>query len=203
VKAVKDKKDSVLSKHKRWLSQLQKMNQEKEEKCALEAQRKEDLRKRLAQSAQKHDISRFLSASDFSSKMIFDADGKPETTMDVVESKSMDASDAKAERKHIKPAWAQSSKDVESALDNDENMEIDSLLDFANNLDFEKYVNDIEVKSMITLLQKRIAGLEKDIATETQVSESIVNQPKLAEKKVLSAIYRSVEMYSPQFPILD
>lgn len=183
MKAVKDKKDSVLSKHKRWLSQLQKLNREKEEKCQLEAQRKEDLRKRLGQSGHKHDISRFLSASDNSTKE--DQSGsKPETTIDLVSNDDIASlPEAKGEGKR-KPAWAKTSTDAEKSLNNAETDEIENLLEFTNNLDFEKYINDIEVKSMIELLQKKIAGLEKDIEVEDRINDATVNLPTVAEKKV-------------------
>ena len=41
-------------------------------------------------------------------------------------------------------------------MKDEEEQDIDDLLDFTNNLDYEKYVNDLEVKQMLLAMKKRI-----------------------------------------------
>lgn len=63
-----------------------------------------------------------------------------------------------------KPAWAMT-KDVAENEDRDLD-DAEGLLDFARDLDFDKYISDIEVKSMMDKLQKRIKELEKEIDSD-------------------------------------
>jgi len=52
----------------------------------------------------------------------------------------------------IKPKWAYTQEQVV----NEEDQEVDDLLAFTNNLDYDKYINDIEVKNMVAALKNRI-----------------------------------------------
>ena len=62
----------------------------------------------------------------------------------------------KVDRK--KPAWALTEKQAEDLKEE----EIDDLLDFAYKLDYEKYIDDFEVKQALAILQNRVTELKKD-----------------------------------------
>jgi len=61
----------------------------------------------------------------------------------------------KKKQKQEKPKWAYTEKEVVDEEDQD----VDDLLEFTNNLDYDKYIDDIEVKHMITALKNRINDL--------------------------------------------
>jgi hypothetical protein len=58
----------------------------------------------------------------------------------------------KKEKVSAKPKWAY----TEEQLIDEEDKEVDDLLAFTNNLDYDKYINDLEVKNMVSALKKRI-----------------------------------------------
>lgn len=62
----------------------------------------------------------------------------------------------KKEHKEVKPKWAYTEKQVED----EEEENVDDLLAFTNNLDYDKYIDDLEVKHMVNALKKRIDELK-------------------------------------------
>lgn len=63
----------------------------------------------------------------------------------------------KKKEKDLKPKWAY----TEKQLDDEEDGDLNDLLEFTNNLDYDKYINDLEVKGMVTALKKRIDELNQ------------------------------------------
>ena len=57
-----------------------------------------------------------------------------------------------------KPAWALTEKDVED----EKEKEIDNLLEFAYELDYEKYLDDFEVRQALALIKDRVQEIRKD-----------------------------------------
>lgn len=55
-----------------------------------------------------------------------------------------------------KPKWAYTEKQVKE----EEEQDVDELLEFTNNLDYDKYIDDIEVKHMIAALKNRIDDIK-------------------------------------------
>ncbi|EAS06701.2 hypothetical protein TTHERM_00688410 (macronuclear) [Tetrahymena thermophila SB210] len=58
--------------------------------------------------------------------------------------------------KKEKPAWAKTEKQLEE----EDNQECDDLLNFASNLDYDKYINDLEVQSMVKAIKDRVSELK-------------------------------------------
>ncbi len=50
----------------------------------------------------------------------------------------------------LKPAWALTAKETEAKCRDDEEREVESLLDFARYLNFEKYIEDAEIQVITT-----------------------------------------------------
>ena len=68
-----------------------------------------------------------------------------------------------------KPKWALTEKDATNLLSEEKDEtshEKQDLLAFVDTLDFKRYVNDIEVQSMIERIRARIESLEKDIGAD-------------------------------------
>jgi hypothetical protein len=57
-----------------------------------------------------------------------------------------------------KPAWAK----TEEQLNKEQEDEIDDLIEFAYDLDYEKYMEDLEVRQAIALIKERVAEIKKD-----------------------------------------
>jgi hypothetical protein len=54
--------------------------------------------------------------------------------------------------------WALSEKEQE----NEQDKEIDDLLEFAYELDYEKYMEDVEVRNAIAAIQSRVKEIKQD-----------------------------------------
>ena len=54
--------------------------------------------------------------------------------------------------------WAMSEKDIED----EKEKEIDDLLEFAYELDYEKYMEDLDVRQALALIKDRVQELKKD-----------------------------------------
>ena len=66
-----------------------------------------------------------------------------------------------------KPGWARTSSEADDFLD----LEADSLVDFAQGLDYQSYIDDLEVREAIKFVQQRVAGLEESARTEESAAE--------------------------------
>jgi hypothetical protein len=70
------------------------------------------------------------------------------------------------EKKQIRPVWAMTEKAADMAADRKEQLEEEELLKFAENLDFDKFVSDVELEAMMDRLRRRIGELEKEVTAE-------------------------------------
>ena len=75
---------------------------------------------------------------------------------DVEKAKTPERASSKHDRR--KPAWALSEKQVEEIKE----QEVDDLLEFAYQLDYEKFIEDFEVRQAISVLKERVHELKKD-----------------------------------------
>lgn len=64
--------------------------------------------------------------------------------------------------------WAMTEKDLEDKKED----EIDELLEFAYELDYEKYMEDLEVRQALALIKNRVQEIKKD----TDWKEKIVKE---------------------------
>jgi hypothetical protein len=72
------------------------------------------------------------------------------------------------EKKQARPVWAMTEKDADMAADRKEQLEEEELLKFSESLDFDKFVSDVEIQSMMDRLRRRIGELEKEVTAEDQ-----------------------------------
>lgn len=64
------------------------------------------------------------------------------------------------------------------AQDEEEAIEARDLLDFAKNLDFERYINDMEIMTMMEQVKKRIEDLECSKLTEDKLEALRIQEKK-------------------------
>lgn len=143
------KKETALTKHKKWLAELQstkdRLEKQYEEELRLEQEKSEKFQQKEASIRQvsKGTLSKAESKSPGRGKKV----------------------------KMPKPAWAMSQENAEA---NDEDKDIDDedeLINFAKGLDFDKYIDDLEIKTMMDKVQKRIQELERESNEERQRDE--------------------------------
>lgn len=89
--------------------------------------------------------------------------------------------DAKADAKGVsrpkakipRPAWALTEEETQAVAEDKELEDEDDLISFANGLDYEKYIDDLEVQTMMEKVKQRIAQLEHETLVEKQRDEEI------------------------------
>ena len=82
-----------------------------------------------------------------------------------------------------KPAWAMTEILAENISEAKQQEEEDELLDFAKSLDYDRYITDLEVKTMMEKLRKRIVELEKEVEVEDQ--REIDAETRAAKREML------------------
>jgi hypothetical protein len=61
-------------------------------------------------------------------------------------------------KKRVKPAWAT----TEKQLEDEKEKEIDDLIEFAYDLDYEKYLEDFEVRQALSVIKERVNEIKKE-----------------------------------------
>lgn len=192
------KKISVVTKHKKWLDELQKTKeelelQEEEEKN----QKKLDLEKfmdREARIRQQRKRDNKSNNADDDKDNSNENDDNHESKSDSKSTKNANESkDSKLEKSQkkgstnnkAKPKWAVSesdAKDVDSDMFDDD----EDLLAYVDGLDFKRYAKDTEIQSTMDKIKLRIAELENEIETDIKYEkERKVERDKL--KKYLQS----------------
>lgn len=204
------KKETVLTKHKKWLADLQKEKDKLELQYMEEMRSKEESQRKFQEQETK---MRLLAKQAISSAASSIADSKPETTSpqqySQSSSTSMDYKDSDYKsipklnlNKHSssnsdniniapskanhRPAWAMTETAAVKADEEKELYDDEGLLDFAKNLDYDKYIADVEIKQMMERLRKRINDMEKDISNDEKRTQEA--EERTARKDLLALL---------------
>jgi len=201
------KKETALSRHKKWLQDLQSTKNQLEQSYLDEIKRKEEAKKRFMEReskmravirASRDGDSTVLSAT-MSASMAVPAenkaersDAKEEVPEDDEEEIAVAVELAAAEKLREKqgranrPAWALTEDKAKEAAEKQEEDDTAELLEFAQNLDFDKYIDDMEVQAMIDQVKTRINELEimKDEDLEAEEVKGEARPHTLTEESV-------------------
>ena len=140
-------KDTALHKHRAWLKDLQSTKEALEARYLDDVEGKEERSKRfMAREAKMRALMRAAKAQ---------AQAKAEGADDEAQDKAGGSRAAAA-----LPMWAMTEADAEAEVDAREDDEANELLDFARGLDFDKYMDDVEISAMIDQVRDRIKVLE-------------------------------------------
>ena len=176
-KVKRPKKETVLTKHKRWLAELQKT------KDKLEMEYIEQMRSKEQQKVQFQNQEKGMRSMAKELLGAEDKDGPQPQTDSPPASVAKPAKPSAAEVKLMaRPAWAQTEQIASKAVSASEEKEFEDdegLLDFAQNLDYDRFIGDIEVKTMMKRLQERIASLERDVKTEGDRDADAANRAQM------------------------
>jgi hypothetical protein len=143
---------AVLRRHVRWLKELQ--GQMKEERGQVELDEADDAarRQRMKDQFDQHrdDVRKMMADR---AKEWVDPARDPEKHKRILEEKAK----KKAEKAKSKPLWAMTEQEKEAF----EEEEVDDLLNFVEDLDFDKYVGDLEFREGLDALKDRAGKLAK------------------------------------------
>lgn len=176
----KEKKDSVNHKHRRFIKKLQKeKRKQKEEGMEEEKQRENKLtqfrekqrqmRLKVVAIMQQREGSNQTDSSEEKNSERRDSSDRQARHVAVPESDNANndemqaklertlGSSAKSKGGNKKPMWAMTS----DAAEEKEEQDVDDLVSFARSLDFEEFLSDLEVKTAMEAMRKRIHSLKK------------------------------------------
>ncbi len=168
------KKDNVLNKHRKWLAELQKTKERLEIDYLREMEEKEQKKfefqeheRRMREAA--CSIIRDAKSTTWRSEPETSAQAKTDGHSEQDQQQKQQGADNKSQAKAVsnqRPAWAMSEAEVEERQEEKLVAEEDDLLEFTKGLDFDKYIGDLEVKTVMDRLRKRIGDLEHEVALE-------------------------------------
>ena len=101
---------------------------------------------------------------------------------------------AKVVKKHTekKPLWALTQDEAE----NMEEREVDELLEFAYELDYEKYMEDLEVRQALAVLKSRVKDLKQDENWKDEFAENWNQDGEKAEKEDAKSVISEAPSHS-------
>lgn len=148
------KVNPVLARHRAWLNQFtEKIREKKIQEEMREIQDKERF-ERIRENASNQRGTADTTFENSPAQPVPQANPQEQSPVHQVKEERVSAKPVakKKEHKEVKPKWAYTEKQLEEEEDGN----LDDLLAFTNNLDYDKYIDDLEVKHMITALKKRI-----------------------------------------------
>lgn len=158
-------KTSALYKHRQWLSQLQKDIKGQKAAEEEEASRKSQQRRKFLQySSQLREAIRVAVNVEPTLALARQPEEQPQQRQPEPplepEPGAERPADVPALDLKSKPAWALTEDQVDMKLDLEEEEDVEDLLDFVGDLDFETYVDDYEVRAALEVMKSRIVKLD-------------------------------------------
>lgn len=99
-------------------------------------------------------------------------------------------------KKSSKPAWAKTEKQIEE----EKEAEIDGLLEFAYDLDYDKYMEDFEVKQAFEIIRDRVSEIKQDMDWKENIAnewnKTVEEEAAQGGRRQVAADERSVFSYS-------
>lgn len=182
------KKETVLTKHKKWLHDLQKEKDRLEIKYMEDLKKKEDTKLKFQiNEAKMRQYAKEVSTAESDSKYESSSSAspmKPETNDDNTNNSSNNNNNnimAAMPKLQQRPAWAMTEEETKIQSEAKELFDENELLDFAKNLDYDRYIADMEVKQMMQLLAKRIKEMEIDISSDYKREQETEERQKKRE----------------------
>lgn len=185
-KIKRPKKESALTKHRKWLAELQNTKDRLEMEFVMELENKKDQSEKFkTKEKQMRATSRALLRGEEPPGPESESDAKSEGGNSNTSSSYKESKGAKKAggKKINKPKWALQAEAKSAGNDADaishavdeelaelmgdgDHDEMNDLLGFAQTLNYEKYMGDLEVKTMMEQVRRRIADLERQVSQE-------------------------------------
>lgn len=172
-------KESVLYKHKEWLKMLQKV---KRQEKVDEEQQDQDAAERKKRFMEYSKQLREAIRSGVPSQETQDTQEPVNNGQETYESYEKTADEGEYNNEKIdnsddmdvppldlkstvdvnKPAWAYTEDDAAEREELKEEQDMETLLDFVQDLDFENYIDDLEVRQALELMKSRVTTIKSD-----------------------------------------
>jgi len=157
--------NNALLRHRKFLKGLEEQKQKEKEERDKEAAEKGDKVKQFKDIAEKQRKK----IADLKQNGGVPAADEPDVPEEAAPSKLTEENLRKSDQieresrkskasKKPKPAWAKTEKEEEEQKER----EIDDLLEFAYELDYEKYMDDFEVRQALAIIKDRVSEIKKD-----------------------------------------
>lgn len=161
---------TVLTRHRRWLrsfaAEVRKMKQEEIEREQELARQAEQLRRQQAQR-------RLCAEGGQSVKEAQQSQQQQAAVHADAEAKKPASAAPPKKAKKKKPKWALTE---DEALE-DELADADELLEFAKNLDYEKYISDYEIAGALAIMRERVEEIARENNWSKEAVEQAANEP--------------------------
>jgi len=165
------KKETAITRHRKWLADLQRTKERLEAEYMEEAERKRESNARFtAKEAKMRQTVREVRHMD-----------DPESEEKEEKGSERKEGGGGGKKGKQRPAWALPS---DKKSDPDQDPDEEDLLAFVSGLDYDKYIHDVEVKTMTDRIRARITELEREIAQdEKREKESGQRQQQRAQQE--------------------
>ncbi|KAE8886637.1 hypothetical protein PF005_g20434 [Phytophthora fragariae] len=141
----RDKKNTALSKHKKWLYDLQKERARLQEALTEDEEVAQKRRERFS-----HREAKLREAVRSNNNDSEDGSGE-----------------APVEKKNLhRPMWALTKATAEEKLECLEDAEANDLIEFANNLDIDQFMDDVEIKARVAQVEQQLAQVQSIVDYE-------------------------------------
>lgn len=168
VKPVQPKRSlEILSRHKLWLSQLQKQKE-------LELQKSQESEKLKQKKLKKM------------KKKYNKPENPPKSEAKITEK------NLKTLESESKPKWAMTQEEAEKVEEQQQEKEVDQLLQFVNELDYDKFISDLEVRQALEIVKERVEEIKKDKEWKQKIAEKY-NEENMSQKSKGSGLKEMVE----------
>jgi hypothetical protein len=141
----------ILRRHKLWLSQLQKQKEEEIKKQQENSKAQEEKIKKMKKKYKPKKIPEPKN-NDIEPKS-----PEPDTKSDKLTEKNLKILEKEKKGKE-KPKWAM----TKAEADNQEEAEVDDLLKFVQDLDYDSFIDDLEVRQALEIVRERVDEIKKD-----------------------------------------
>ena len=156
----------ILKRHKLWLSQLQKQKDDQALKDQENLKAQEEKLKKMKKKFKPKNKS-------LTNKKAEAVDGKSdkltEKNLKLLDSESKPK---EKEKEKEKPKWALTEEQAEQA----ENEEADELLQFVHGLDYDAFIDDLEVRQALEIVKERIEEIKKDKEWKQHIAAKFNNE---------------------------
>lgn len=158
----------ILSRHKQWLFQLQK---QKDEAVQKEAE------KSKAQEAKLEKMKKKYSGKK-AGESVVETSEKPENPKKAEKSEKLTEKNLKLLENEKKPKWAL----TEQQAENLEELEVDDLLQFVQDLDYDKFIEDLEVRQALEIVKERVEEIKQDKDWKERIAEKFNEERSVGSK---------------------
>lgn len=162
----KDESEDVTHQHKKFLAEFQQRRTElvelMEDQQVMNEEKKARFQAKQAEMRAKIRQVREENPGDADAVAAVLSNTNREMKDDFVEKKT-----SKSKKNKSKPKWAMTAEENEK----DEDVEVDDLLAFTDELDFDQYIDDLEVKEALSFVQDRVKTLQMSAPREVPEGE--------------------------------